>query len=66
MEIRLNGEPTSLPSPLTVADLLAHLRLSGRRIAVELNGEVVPRSRWSETYLKDQDRAEIVKAVGGG
>jgi sulfur carrier protein len=66
MEIRLNGEPTSLPSPLTVADLLARLRLSGRRIAVELNGEVVPRSRWSETYLKDQDRAEIVKAVGGG
>lgn len=66
MQILVNGQPTPLPSPLTVAELIEHLRLGGRRLAVELNGEVVPRSRWRETRLKDRDRAEIVKAVGGG
>jgi sulfur carrier protein len=66
MQILLNGEPTALACPLTVAELLERLRLSGQRLAFELNGEVVPRSRWAETRLKDQDRAEIVRAVGGG
>lgn len=66
MQILLNGEPTSLPSPLSIAELVERLRLAGGRLAVELNGEVVPRSLWSETRLRDRDRAEIVKAVGGG
>ena len=50
----------------TVADLVGTLGLAGKRIAVERNGEIVPRSRFSETKLASGDRLEIVGAVGGG
>jgi sulfur carrier protein len=66
MEILVNGELRSVPpgaSPARVIDLLA---LGGRRIAVEVNGAIVPRSRHAEHELKPGDRVEIVHAVGGG
>ncbi|MCF7200975.1 sulfur carrier protein ThiS [Pseudomonas oligotrophica] len=66
MQIHLNGEPYELPDGQTVADLLARLELSGRRLAVELNLDIVPRSEHGATALKDGDRVEVVHAIGGG
>jgi sulfur carrier protein len=51
---------------LTVADLIAELDLAGKRVAVERNGEIVPRSRYAEVALATGDRLEVVAAVGGG
>ncbi len=62
----VNGEPQSLPERLTVADLLASRGLAGKKVAVERNGEIVPKSRHAETALADGDKLEIVVAVGGG
>jgi sulfur carrier protein len=66
MRINLNGEPHDLPEQASVAQLIAALGLAGRRLAIERNGEVVPRSSHAETKLADGDRVEIVHAVGGG
>ena len=51
---------------LSVAQLLEHMALQGKRIAVERNGEIVPRSRFEQPLLENGDRIEIVVAVGGG
>jgi sulfur carrier protein len=64
--IRINGNDRPLERATSVADLVRELALEGKRIAVELNGEIVPRSRYAETRLADGDRLEIVGAVGGG
>ena len=66
MDIVLNGEPRSLTHPLTVLDLLRQEGLGERRVAVEVNGEIVPRSRHGEHALNAGDRVEIVHALGGG
>lgn len=66
MRVTLNGEPRELPEGLTVADLLADLGLGGRRIAVEINREVLPRERYPERPLRDGDTVEIVHFLGGG
>lgn len=66
MDIVLNGEPRSLPASLTVLELLQGEGLAERRVAVEINGEIVPRSRHGERRLGDGDRIEIVHALGGG
>ena len=64
--ITVNGEPRQLEAPLNCAELLARLELAGKRVALEKNGEIVPRSRLSAERLADGDRLEIVVAVGGG
>jgi sulfur carrier protein len=66
MEIILNGEPHTLPDGTTAADLIEHLQLGGRRIALEVNETIVPRSRYPEHPLRPGDRVEIVHAIGGG
>jgi len=66
MQIVLNGEPRSLPAPVTVTGLLETLGLAGARVAVELNREIVPRSRHGEQTVRDGDRVEVVRAIGGG
>lgn len=66
IHITLNGTPRSLAAPVTFEELLAELSLAGRRIAVERNGDIVPRSRFTEERLADGDRIEVVVAVGGG
>jgi len=66
MDITLNGEPRTFPAALTVSVLLETEQLAGRRVAVEVNGEIVPRSRHGEHVLNDGDRIEIVHALGGG
>ncbi len=66
LTIRVNGAARALPPSQSVADLVRELALDGKRIAVELNGEIVPRSRYAQTALNAGDRVEIVGAVGGG
>lgn len=66
MTVTLNGEPREVPAPLTVATLLAHLDVDGRRVAVELNETVVKRARYDDTDVSPGDVIEIVNFVGGG
>ena len=66
MELMINGETRQFSAPLTVTALVETLGHTGRRIAVERNGEIVPRGRHAEVALVDGDRIEIVVAVGGG
>ena len=66
IRLTVNGEPHSFESAPTLSQLLAHLNLTGKRLAVERNGEIVPRSLHGETLLTDGDQLEIVVAVGGG
>ena len=66
MNIQLNGESTQLPEAITVADLIERLQLSQRRIAVEINEDVVPRSQFPRRQLHPDDRVEIIHAIGGG
>ncbi len=66
IELAINGEPRRFPAPLTLAQLIESLELAGKRIAIEKNGEIVPRSRHADTGLANGDRLEIVVAVGGG
>jgi sulfur carrier protein len=62
----LNGTRRQFEAPLSVSALLASLALAGRRVAVEVNGEIVPRSAHAATAVVDGDRVEVVVAVGGG
>ncbi|WP_028238408.1 sulfur carrier protein ThiS [Stutzerimonas azotifigens] len=66
MQIQLNGEPFEVPGGSTVADLLQRLELTGRRVAVELNLDIVPRSQHADTALREGDKVEVVHAIGGG
>lgn len=66
MDILLNGEARSLEPGLTVLALLQAEGLAERRVAVEVNGQIVPRGRHAEHGLSVGDRVEIVHALGGG
>ncbi|MCQ4260770.1 sulfur carrier protein ThiS [Stutzerimonas stutzeri] len=66
MHIQLNGERYELPDGQSVADLLQRLELTGRRLAVELNRDIVPRSQHVATVLVEGDHVEVVHAIGGG
>lgn len=66
MHILLNGEERELADGLTVASLIGQLGFAGRRIAVEVNENIVPRSAHAQTILQAGDRVEIVHAIGGG
>ena len=66
MDITINGLPRQFPAALSVAALVEELGYAGKRIAVERNGEIVPRGRHAEVMLADADCIEIVVAVGGG
>jgi len=66
ISIIVNGEPRQFPQPLSCQDLIAALGLAGKRVALECNGEIVPRGRHAEHQLADGDKIEIVAAVGGG
>jgi sulfur carrier protein len=64
--LSVNGESRQFPQPMTCAGLIAALELTGKRVALECNGEIVPRGRHAEHQLADGDKIEIVVAVGGG
>jgi sulfur carrier protein len=66
MSITVNGRPETLGEGQSVLDLLKALGLAEKRVAVELNREIVPRSRHSAVQLKEGDEVEIVQAIGGG
>jgi sulfur carrier protein len=67
MQLNVNGTSRTFARPvLTVADVVRELALEGKRIAVEKNGAIVPRSRYADTRVADGDSLEIVGAVGGG
>ena len=65
-DLKINGEDRHFPDPLTVAGLIDQLGYTGKRIAVEKNGEIVPKSQHAATQLASGDKLEIVVAVGGG
>jgi sulfur carrier protein len=65
----LNGQPRAfemLPQPASLEQLIGELGLKGDRVAVEHNGEIVPRASWAETTVNGGDRLEVVHFVGGG
>ena len=66
ISITVNGERHQLEQALSCAELLSRLDLAGKRVALERNGEIVPRSYFPEQMLADGDQIEIVVAVGGG
>jgi sulfur carrier protein len=66
MTIQVNGQPRDIEAGATIATLLADLAVTQPHVAVELNLEVVPRTRHAETVLRDGDRLEVVTLVGGG
>ena len=66
MQIIVNGNPTEVPDGIDMADLIDQLELSGQRLAVEVNEELVPRSAFAQHRLSPSDQVEIIHAVGGG
>ncbi|TVP57608.1 MAG: sulfur carrier protein ThiS [Halomonadaceae bacterium] len=66
MQLQVNGELHTVADQLTVAMLLEELQFTGRRIAVEVNEAIVPRSQHDQHQLQGNDRVEIVHAIGGG
>lgn len=67
MHLTINGKPREFDAvTFTVAHLVTQLNLEGKRLAIECNGEIVPRSQFAATQLVDGDKLEIVGAVGGG
>jgi sulfur carrier protein len=66
MQITVNGTPTDIPDDLSMAGLIEHFDLTGKRVAVEVNQELVPRSQFDSHRLATNDRVEIIHAVGGG
>ena len=66
MDILLNGKPRSVADGASISALLDEIGLGKRRVAVEVNREVIPRSRHAQHHLAPNDRIEIVHAIGGG
>ncbi|MBK1724552.1 sulfur carrier protein ThiS [Thiocystis violacea] len=66
MNIILNGETREVAEGTRLSELVETLALAGQRFAIEVNAELVPRSRFSEHPLSPNDRVEIIQAVGGG
>jgi thiamine biosynthesis protein ThiS len=66
MKLLLNGEERDVAGVVTIADLVAKLGLDARKVAVERNLEIAPRSTYADTALADGDRIEIVTFIGGG
>jgi sulfur carrier protein len=66
IRVVVNGEAHQFDRTLNAADLIEQLGLAGKRVALERNGEIVPRGRFAEQCIDDGDRLEIVVAVGGG
>ncbi|MBI2286638.1 MAG: sulfur carrier protein ThiS [Nitrosomonadales bacterium] len=64
--VSINGEPRQFPQAISIAAFIEEMGLTGKRIALERNGEIVPRSTFATQQLADGDRLEVVVAVGGG
>ncbi|CAG0940430.1 hypothetical protein GALLN_00942 [Gallionellaceae bacterium] len=66
ISVSINGEARHFDTPLSIAALIEQMQLGGKRIALERNGEIVPRGQFNQHLLADGDKLEIVVAVGGG
>lgn len=66
MQIVVNGESREVADGFTAADLVEELGLAGRRVAMEVNLDIVPRSQYAEHSFNDGDKIEVVHAIGGG
>ena len=66
MQLLINGTPTEIPADFTARQLVEHLDVVGKRVALEVNGQIVPRSGYADHRLKEGDKVEIVHAIGGG
>ncbi len=66
LSILVNGQTKQVRAGHTVAALVREMALEGRRVAIEINEEIVPRSRYGEHQLEAGDRVEVVTAIGGG
>jgi len=66
MKVYINGQPEIFEKPSTVAGLVEKFALNIKKVAVEINLAIVPRSLYGETLLCDGDRIEIVQFIGGG
>ena len=66
MQVQVNGDAMELPEEVTVAVLIERMALVGKRFAVEVNEDIVPRSQHATFSLSDGDRVEVVHAIGGG
>lgn len=66
MNVIVNGETVDVPVSCSISDLIQQLNLSGRRVAVEVNQEIIPRSLHPRHNLQAGDRVEVVQAIGGG
>ena len=66
MNIQLNGESKNIEDDLTAEQLVAKLGLAGKRLAMEVNMEIVPRSTYGTVVIKPNDKVEIIGAIGGG
>jgi sulfur carrier protein len=66
IQVTVNGAAQRFEAPLDVAALLERLAMAGKKVAVERNGEIVPKSAHARTLISDGDQLEIVVAVGGG
>ncbi|GGC63466.1 sulfur carrier protein ThiS [Marinobacter halophilus] len=66
MQVQVNGEGMELPDGATIAALIERLTLTGKRLAVEVNEDIVPRSQHPDFALSEGDRVEVVHAIGGG
>lgn len=66
MQIQVNGQQHDVADGMTAAQLIQYLALEGRRLAMEVNQEIVPRSQYAEHRLAAGDQIEIVHAIGGG
>ena len=66
MKVTINGEETELSNGITVTAPVESLGLTSKRVAVEINRDVLSRERWNETTVQDSDQIEIVQFVGGG
>jgi sulfur carrier protein len=64
--ISINGTVQKFDAPVSVAALIEHMQIGNKRIAIERNGEIVPRGQFNQQMLADGDKLEIVVAVGGG
>ena len=65
-KIQLNGKKVLIKSKLSIYDLLIKYKLNTKKIAIEYNGEIIPKERYKSKFLKDKDRIEIVHFIGGG
>lgn len=66
MQISVNGNELKITVGFSVEQLIGFLELKGKRIAIELNQDIVPRSQYADVTLQENDRVEIVHAIGGG